>query len=253
MKKRSIIFLVFLTLIIQSATTAQNTLQKKQIKVANDFVEAYNQQNYSKMTKTFFLAGRLLPIKKKLRERLEPQFNRYGKASVGNIQYPDHKKVIVELSYEKNTDDKELLVFYYNKRNKLAGLNFKNPDFVYPKQLEVDNIKKNDVQHIHKMDSLMAVKSRNGFNGSVLVIDNGHEIYKKSFGYADFDRKTLLDNNSVFELASCSKQFTAMAIMQLAEQGKLSYSDTIQKYIPGLPYKNITIENLLTHTLCLPD
>ena len=90
------------------------------------------------------------------------------------------------------------------------------------------------------------------FNGNAMVIKNGKVIYKQSLGYADYDTKSLLDDSSAFELASVSKQFTAMGIMICKERGLLSYSDNIKKFFPGLPYDNITVRNLLTHTSGLP-
>ena len=90
------------------------------------------------------------------------------------------------------------------------------------------------------------------FNGNAMVIKNGKIIYQQSLGYADYDTKSLLNDSSVFELASVSKQFTAMGIMICKERGLLSYSDNIKKFFPGLPYDNITVRNLLTHTSGLP-
>jgi CubicO group peptidase (beta-lactamase class C family) len=70
---------------------------------------------------------------------------------------------------------------------------------------------KNDVQLI---DEFMQAQARfKRFNGNVLVADKGQIIYQKSFGYADYNTKRKLNDSSVFELASVSKQFTAMCIM----------------------------------------
>src|SRR5689334_10230929 len=91
------------------------------------------------------------------------------------------------------------------------------------------------------------------FNGNAMVIKNGKIIYQQALGYADYDTKSLLNDSSVFELASVSKQFTAMGIMICKERGLLSYSDNITKFLPGLPYDNITVRNLLTHTSGLPS
>jgi CubicO group peptidase (beta-lactamase class C family) len=66
--------------------------------------------------------------------------------------------------------------------------------------------------------------------------------------------KKKLNDNTVFELASCTKPFTAMAILILKDRGKLNLDDKISKYIPELyKYNNITIRNLLNHTGGLPD
>jgi CubicO group peptidase (beta-lactamase class C family) len=102
-----------------------------------------------------------------------------------------------------------------------------------------------------KLDSLFSTEK--DFSGVVLVADKGKPIYKKAFGYRDFDTKEPMDTTCIFELASVSKQFTGMIIMMLKEQGKLDFDDLLEKYIPGLPYKNITIRHLLTHTSGLPD
>jgi CubicO group peptidase (beta-lactamase class C family) len=253
MKRPQYIILVFV-LILTDFLSGQNATQEKQVKVVKSFVDSYNQQNYSRIKRTFFFVAKFLPIKKKLRSEFEPRFIKYGMATTGSIQFLTDNKIIVELNYEKNISEKEFLVFHFNKRNKLNGLFFKRPDFIYPKSAETKSVDSlSNLRNAIKIDSLVKLKYSNGFNGSVLVIDNGKELYKKSFGYANFDGKELLNNNSVFELASCSKQFTGMAIMMLVEQGKINYSDNIQKYIPDLPYENITVENLLTHTSGLPD
>ncbi|MBC8045443.1 MAG: beta-lactamase family protein, partial [Fimbriimonadaceae bacterium] len=109
--------------------------------------------------------------------------------------------------------------------------------------------------NIHKIDSLLTSFYNNGnLNGNVLIAEKGKVVYKKSFGFSNETTKEKLNDNSIFELASVSKQFTAMAIVILKEKGKLNYEDKISKYIPELSdYPNITIRNLLNHTGGLPD
>ena len=104
------------------------------------------------------------------------------------------------------------------------------------------------------IDTLMQTLVKRGqFNGVVLAEDNGKVIYSKGFGYADFEKRMPVETDSVFEIASISKTFTSMAVMILAERGKLKYDDDIKKYFPGLPYEGITIRHLLTHTSGLPE
>lgn len=91
------------------------------------------------------------------------------------------------------------------------------------------------------------------FNGNVLVAENGKVVFQKSYGFADFDSKRLLNDSSVFELASVSKQFTATGILLLKDSGKLNLSDSLRHYFPELPYANITLWHMLTHTSGLPD
>ena len=101
-----------------------------------------------------------------------------------------------------------------------------------------------------RIDSLFG--SEKDFSGVVLVAENGKPIYQKAFGYREFENKVPLQTSDIFELASVSKQFTAMIILMLKEKGLLSYDDSVSKYLE-IPYKGITIRNLLTHTSGLPD
>lgn len=106
-----------------------------------------------------------------------------------------------------------------------------------------------------ELDKLMNQAHINGvFNGSVLVAENGKVIYRKAFGYANKETKQLLKPEFCFDLASVSKQFTAMGIMILKERNKLSYDDKITKYFPEFPAygKDITVRNLLNNTSGMP-
>src|SRR6476659_1445403 len=91
------------------------------------------------------------------------------------------------------------------------------------------------------------------FNGNAMVIKKGEIVYQQSLGYADYDSKRPLNDSSVFELASVSKQFTAMGVIICKEKGLLSYFDNIKKFFPYLHYDHITVRNLLTHTSGLPS
>lgn len=91
------------------------------------------------------------------------------------------------------------------------------------------------------------------FNGTVLIGEKGKVLYKKAFGIAHPQNLTPLTTASAFNLASVSKQFYTMMVMQLKEQGKLSYDDTVQKHLPQFPYSNITIRHLMNQTSGLPE
>lgn len=91
------------------------------------------------------------------------------------------------------------------------------------------------------------------FNGNVLVAEKGKVIYQKSFGWRDAASQQPLNDSSVFELASVSKQFTATAIMLLAQRKQLNLDDSLRKYFPELPYRHITLHQMLIHTSGLPD
>ncbi len=108
---------------------------------------------------------------------------------------------------------------------------------------------------IHKIDSLLIPLYKEGrINGNFLIAEKGKVLYKKSFGNSNEETTQLLNENSIFDLASVSKQFTAMSIMILHEKGKLNLNDKMSKFIPELSfYEGITIKHLLNHTSGLPD
>lgn len=91
------------------------------------------------------------------------------------------------------------------------------------------------------------------FNGTVLVAEEGKVIYQGSFGLADYQTDRPLNDSSLFELASVSKQFTATGILLLRERGLLSLTDSLRMFFPELPYSGITLHHLLTHTSGMPD
>jgi len=103
-----------------------------------------------------------------------------------------------------------------------------------------------------KIDTLIA---RMGISsetpgGVIGVIKDGRFIFKKAYGLADYDTKTLNTTFTLFNLASTSKQFTAAGVLLLAKEKKLSIKDDIRKYLPDFPDYGytITIENLIHHT-----
>lgn len=107
---------------------------------------------------------------------------------------------------------------------------------------------------IQRFDSLFnTLYTQNLFNGNVLVAEAGKILYHQSFGYANFTTHEKLNDSSVFELASVSKQFTSAAILQLVQKGSLSLNDSLRKFFPELPYSRITVKNLLNHTGGEPD
>lgn len=98
-----------------------------------------------------------------------------------------------------------------------------------------------------------ALGEKQEINGAVLAAENGRILYHHSFGVAELKTNRLLNDQSVFELASVSKPFTALGIIILEQQGKVKYDDMIERWLPDFPYPGITIRHLLHHTSGLPD
>ncbi len=106
-----------------------------------------------------------------------------------------------------------------------------------------------------KIDSLL-----NDYNDkpgcAIAIFEKGNIIFKKGYGYANLDYKVKITSNTVFDIASTAKQFTASCIVLLESQKKIKINDPIHKYLPELPqYKKgqIKIYDLLHHTSGLKD
>jgi CubicO group peptidase (beta-lactamase class C family) len=90
---------------------------------------------------------------------------------------------------------------------------------------------------------------------AVLVRKNGRPVFERGYGVRDLRSKAKIDAHSNLRLASFTKQFTAMAVMLLVQDGKLRYDETLTEIFPDFPSygKPITVRNLLNHTSGLPD
>jgi CubicO group peptidase (beta-lactamase class C family) len=105
------------------------------------------------------------------------------------------------------------------------------------------------------VDEIMRAYDGSVPGASVLVIRDGVPIVRRSYGLANLEEKTAATPVTNYRLASVTKQFTASAILLLAQDGKLSIDDRIRKWLPSLPDTDdaITIRHLLTHTGGLID
>jgi CubicO group peptidase (beta-lactamase class C family) len=107
-----------------------------------------------------------------------------------------------------------------------------------------------------QIDGIFAgISSTHTPGAAVLVLQNGQVKFERGYGVADLHSFPKIDAHTNFRLASCTKQFTAMAIMLLVHDGKLRYQDRLTDIFPDFPDygKAITIRNLLNHTSGLLD
>ncbi|MNJ86012.1 Penicillin-binding protein 4* [compost metagenome] len=106
-----------------------------------------------------------------------------------------------------------------------------------------------------RLDSLFTtLAAQNQFSGSVLIAEKGKIIYKSGKGYSNELAKEQNNSQTIFELASCSKQFTGVGIALLHREKKLNYTDDITTYLPELSnFKGVTIYDLLHHTSGIPE
>lgn len=99
-----------------------------------------------------------------------------------------------------------------------------------------------------KIDSIINATLPPDFNGGVLVAKNDSTLFEKYYS-----RKHKVDSHTAFDIASITKTFTSASILKLMEDGKLNIEEPVAKYLPQLPYKDITIKMLLTHRSGLED
>jgi CubicO group peptidase (beta-lactamase class C family) len=92
-----------------------------------------------------------------------------------------------------------------------------------------------------------------GFNGGFLVAKGGSVIYEAYNGFARLNTNDSIKANTSFHIASTTKTFTAAGVLYLVDKGKLLLTDSIQKFFPGFPYKNITVKTLLSQRSGLPN
>lgn len=90
---------------------------------------------------------------------------------------------------------------------------------------------------------------------SVLVLRNGKTVVRRTYGFADLEKRVAATSATNYRLASVTKQFTASAVLLLAQEGKLSISDRAKRWLPSLPnaLDSVTIKQLLTHTSGIVD
>ncbi|MBE0663030.1 MAG: beta-lactamase family protein [Bacteroidales bacterium] len=127
-----------------------------------------------------------------------------------------------------------------------------------PHQTELLSPKEEDQLYSYllrdKVDQIDSLLNRySWFNGNIMVVKDHKILYQRSHGYANFQTREPLTTSSVFELASVSKQFTAVAILMLYERKLIDLDDEIKRYLPEITYKDITIRHLLNHTSGLPN
>ena len=126
----------------------------------------------------------------------------------------------------------------------------------YYLSISAQNISTSENQLEYKLDSALIKKFKPNEPGcAVLVSNKGQIIYKKAFGLANLEMNVPIKPDMVFAIGSITKQFTAIAIMQLVEKGKIRLQDSINKYIPDYPTHGyyISVEHLLTHTSGIKD
>ena len=106
-----------------------------------------------------------------------------------------------------------------------------------------------------KIDNYLTFGAKNGFSGAISVVKNGEVIINKGYGIANKKTNSLNNSNTIFDIGSNTKQFTATAILKLVELGKLKLTAPISTFFKNVPTdkQKITIHQLLSHSAGLLD
>ncbi len=250
----AIIVLVFASTI---GFSQSSSLHQKHIQSVITVVDGINQQDYHLMQKPWVFLGKVFISNKMLRKEFQPFTLQYGLAEIDTIVFSSIYNGTAQLKFKQFPEKRSFLTFNFSKNGKIEGLGFGYPIFIYKNQSSPSSQPLSFIEKRNSIDSIFLKyankKAPNDFSGCIMVTDGDSILYKASNGFSNFENKTPNNDSSIFLLASCSKQFTAVAIMQLREKGKLNLDDKVQTYLPLFPYENITIEHLLTHTSGLPD
>lgn len=111
-------------------------------------------------------------------------------------------------------------------------------------------------EQTRRVDSLFAVYTTTGSPGlAVAVVRDGRMVFSKGYGLANLEHQIPITSSTVFDVASVSKQFTGLAVAMLVQQGKISLTDDIRRYLPELHQfpTPITVDHLLHHTSGMRD
>jgi CubicO group peptidase (beta-lactamase class C family) len=156
----------------------------------------------------------------------------------------DANNVVTEMIIEWVERDKEQL----KRESPAVTQSLNQPQAASPKRSAAD-----DSAFAKELNTyLEQATASDAFSGAVLVARNGQPIFVQAYGMANKSNGTLNNIDTKFDLGSMNKMFTAVAIAQLAERGKLSFTDTVGKLLPDYPNKavaeKVTVHHLLTHT-----
>ena len=96
------------------------------------------------------------------------------------------------------------------------------------------------------------LQKKDSFNGAWLYAEKGGIVSKGVLGFRDPENTLPITEDTIFQLASVTKQFTAAAVMLARRKGLLGLDDEITKYFPEIPYPGVTVRHLLSHTSGIP-
>jgi CubicO group peptidase (beta-lactamase class C family) len=172
------------------------------------------------------------------------------KETLGSKKVIEFQKSEVQVDFWK---DYTIILSDYNSDSIAKNIIAKNESFNLKKQVE-KKLKSFPKDKSIRIDSIINFFYQKGaFNGSVLIKKDGTIILSKGYGLADKEKNISASDSTQYRIGSLTKTFTSLLIMQLVTENKLSLQDTIGKFLPTFVHKQITIQQLLTHTSGIPS
>ncbi len=211
----------------------------------NNFFTGYNTLDYKLLRNQFGGPAKLILTKVLLQKMFEPQLQLFGPVVDKEVTQRTANTTQMRIRYAKDSTEWQPFGFSFNSKNKIVGLQTKSPSFRFPLTDSLATQRSRE-DCIVAIDSSFQLKLKTGvFEGCVFVADEEGKMYSNCSGD--------MTDTTVFELASVSKQFTAVATLQLVAAGKLALDEDIRAYITEFPYAGITVRMLLNHCSGLPD
>lgn len=244
------IHLFVLLIIAALGANAQDSSYQKQTATALQVIDAYNRQDFSAMKKPWFWVGKVVVRKKALKKEFQPYFDKYGKATIDTLLFSNPWSCVAVLKMEKDPSKRSYFSILMNDKAKIEGMGFTYPPFFYRQYRPVEIIDQNVLE-----DSIASLLGRRykSFNGSIMVLEHGQSIYQSHHGYTNLIDSTQEPNSqTLYELASVSKQFTAYALLILEQRGLLKLEDSLNQHIPELDYP-VTLHQILNHSSGIPE
>ena len=246
MKTISLLITIFLTLTIHSQHTTTFEWPKNEITpIFKEFVTAFNQNKLSDFTKTHYATD-----PKKNASYWRGVFSEYGQITPFQISKEWTKKNRLAIWFQGvYTKDWVMIVLKMDTENikiigktVVRGMRPKHASTTTTPNIKIKPYLK---AYLNKLSTL------DRFSGTVLVAKGNIILFNKTYGKSDLKNNRNNSAKTSFNIASTTKVFTSVAIAQLAEQGKLKFTDPIRKFIPEYPKdiaNQVTIHHLLTHT-----
>lgn len=250
MKKSILFFMVFSLIGVMTMTGQTESAAEKRARELVQVLNAGKRAEFQKFVEANFGEQmRGLPMERHLNFYSSVYDNSRG-FEISGVQEAKPNEVTMLVKNKLTGEWDALLVAVEAEApHRITGIGFRPP-----KPPATSNAKKLSEKEIaREMEEFMKkLVAADIFSGAVLLAKNGVPVYKGAFGMAnkDFDAANRIDTK--FNLGSMNKMFTAVAIAQLVEKGKMSFEDSLSKFIPDFPDKEsaekIKIKNLLTHT-----